>query len=165
MRQHPSTVLAVTSMPNHTSAGLQISGTTTQLEQTLSHLRIAPSTESNPTCQYCKEALTEGDQVTLYLYKPAGRSTYSIDQYRCRRHNEDLTALFTLGVRELIVDGRVGECRDHATQQTWPVLISPSVRLRSAQDTTTGRVPPKRVATDQSTATTLNRQPITETGK
>jgi hypothetical protein len=51
-----------------------------------------------------------------------------------------LTSLFTLGVRELIVDGRVGQCRDHATQQTWPVLLAPSVRLISAPDTTSGRV-------------------------
>lgn len=152
-------------MQNKNTAGLEISGTTTRVEQTLSHLRIAPSTESNPTCQYCKEALTEGDQVTLYLYKPAGSATYSIGQCRCRTHNDDITTLFTLGVDELIVDGRIGQCRDHATQQTCPVLISPSVRLRSAQDTTTGRAPPKRVATDQSTATSLNRQPITETGK
>jgi hypothetical protein len=45
-------------------------------------------------------------------------------------------------VRELIVTGRVGLRRDHATDQTWPVLVSPTVRVISASDTTTGRVPP-----------------------
>ena len=151
-------------MQNNNTAGLENSGTTS-LEQALSHLRITPPRKNNPTCQLCKRPLTEGDQITLYLYKPAGSGRYTIGQCRCRTHNDDLTTLFTLGVDEFIVEGRIGQCRDHATQQTWPVLISPSVRLRSAQDTTTGRVPPKRVATDQSTATTLNRQPITETGK
>jgi hypothetical protein len=40
----------------------------------------------------------------------------------------------------LVVDERVGQCRDHATQQTWPVLLAPSTRLISAPDTTSGRV-------------------------
>ena len=135
-------------MQNKNIAGLQISGTTTQLEQALSHLRIAPSTESTPTCQCCKEALTEGDQVTLYLYKPAGSQRYTIGQIRCRTHDDNLTSLFTLGVRELIVEGRIGQCRDHATQQTWPVLLAPSIRLISASDTTTGRVPTDSDTTD-----------------
>jgi len=127
-------------MQNNNTAGLQISGTTTRLEQALSHLRIEPTTEHNPTCQLCEEPLTEGDQLTLYLYKPAGSARYTIGQCRCRTHDDDLTPLFTLGVRELVVDGRVGQCRDHATQQTWPVLLAPSVRLLSASDTTSGRV-------------------------
>ena len=128
-------------MSSNNTAGLQISGTTTQLEQALSHLRIAPSTENDPTCQLCKEPITEGDKLTLYLYKPAGSSGYDVGQCRCRRHDDGLTGLFTLGVDELIVDGRVGQCRDHATQQTWPVLVSPTVQLISAGDTTTGRAP------------------------
>jgi len=128
-------------MQNNNTAGLQISGTTTRLEQALSHLRIAPSTESIPTCQCCKEALTEGDQVTLYLYKPACSPRYTIGQARCRTHDDNLTTLFTLGVRELIVDGRIGQCQDHATQQTWPVLLAPSIRLISVPETNSGRTP------------------------
>jgi len=128
-------------MQNNNTAGLQISGTTTRLEQALSHLRIAPSTESIPTCQCCKEALTEGDQVTLYLYKPACSPRYTIGQARCRTHDDNLTTLFTLGVRELIVDGRIGQCQDHATQQTWPVLLAPSIRLISVPETNSGCTP------------------------
>jgi hypothetical protein len=51
-----------------------------------------------------------------------------------------LTALFTLGVRELIVDGRIGHCRPRDTQQTCAILLAPSVRLISAPDTKSGRV-------------------------
>jgi hypothetical protein len=43
-------------------------------------------------------------------------------------------------VRELIVDGRIGQHRGPATQ-TSPMLLAPSIRLISASDTTTGRVP------------------------
>lgn len=75
-----------------------------------------------------------------HFFRPVGRATYTIGQCRCSTHNENLASLFTLGVKEYIVDGRIGLCRDHATQQTWPVLLAPSVRLISAPDTTSGRV-------------------------
>ena len=120
--------------------GLENSGTSTPFSQVLSHLQIASPANGDPMCQACGEAIREGDPVTLYLSRPAGYFSYTVDQCRCSDHNEDLTSLFTLGVRELIVDGRVGQCRDHATQQAWPVLLAPSVRLISSPDTTSGRV-------------------------
>ena len=135
-------------MQNNNTAGLQISGTATQLEQAVSHLRLAPSAESDLRCQCCGVPLTEGDQVTLYLYTPAGRTGYTISQCHCRTHDEDLTSIFTRGVRELIVNGRIGQCRDHATQQTWPVLLAPSIPLISDADTTTGRAPTDSNTTD-----------------
>jgi len=127
-------------MQKKTHTGLQSSGTSTQFSQVLSHLQIASPANGDPMCQACGEAIVEGDPITLYLSRPAGHSGYTVDQCRCIDHNEDLTSLFTLGVRELVVDGRVGQCRDHATQQAWSVLLAPSVRLISAQDTTSGRV-------------------------
>jgi hypothetical protein len=51
-----------------------------------------------------------------------------------------LAAQFTLGVREVIVDGRIGHYRSHDTDQTQSVLVAPSVRLISAPDTKSGRV-------------------------
>ena len=125
-------------MLSHYTVGLQ--STDTDLQQVLSHLRVESPANGDPVCQACGEAIREGDPVTLYLSRPAGHSTYTIDQCRCSDHNEDLTSLLTLGVRELVVDGRVGQCRDHATQQAWQVLLAPSVRLISAADTTSGRV-------------------------
>ena len=116
--------------------GLQNSGTDTH-PQVLAHLHR--QSLGDPACQVCDESLTEGDQLTLYLYKPAGSARYTIGQNRCHSHADDLASLFTLGVRELIVEGRIGQCRDHATQQTWPVLLAPSLRLISAYDTTSGR--------------------------
>jgi len=132
--QHPTTVLAETSMKRKSFAGLQNSGTETQVQQVLSHLHGQSLGE--PTCQVCNEPIGEAEEITPYLYKPAGSSTYSI-----------------------------GQCRDHATHQTWPMLIGPPLRLRSTPDTTTGRVPPEPSATDQSGAATLNRPPIAESGK
>jgi len=122
------------------TTGLQISGTNTRLEQTLSQLHIPASSGSNPACQDCGETLEEGDRVTLYLYQPTTGQAYQVGQCRCSTHNNDLTDLLTLGINELIVDGRVGQCRDQSTQQTWPVLIAPSIRLISGRDTNTGRL-------------------------
>ena len=127
------------SMQNNSTTGLQNSGTRTQLQQVLSHLHIQSLGE--PTCQVCNEPLGEGDQITVYFSNPAGSSTYCINQCRCSTHNDDLTSLFTLGVSELIVNGRVGLCQDQATQKTWPVLLSPTVRLISGHDTDTGCIP------------------------
>lgn len=118
---------------------LQSTGTN-QLQQLLSHLTIPSSAEGNPICQACGEPIIEGDPITVYLYCPAGSTTYTVGQCRCSTHNENLIQLFTLGVAELIVDGRIGSCRDHATQQTWSVLIEPTIRLISASATTSGRL-------------------------
>jgi len=122
-------------MNENATTGLQNSGTSTQLRQVLSHLQIVSPADGDPMCQACGETIVEGDPVTLYLSQLAGQSRYIIDQCRCSDHNGDLSSLFTLDVREPIVDGRVGHCRDHATQQTWPVLLGPSIRLISPVDT------------------------------
>ena len=163
MLQHPTTVLAETSMKSKSSAGLHNSGIETRLQQVLSHLHGQSLGE--PTCQVCNEPISDAEQITLYLYKSAGNSTYRIGQCRCRSHDDGLTDLFTLGVDELVVDGRVGQCRDHATHQTWPVLIAPTLRRRSTADTTTGRVPPDQSTTDQSGPALLNYPPIAESGR
>lgn len=123
-----------------TTAGLENSGTDVQLSQELSHLEIPSPNDGNPACQVCGERITEGESVTLYLSRTPGRARYSIGQCRCADHNEDLTAQFTLGVREVIVDGRVGHCRHHDKNQTQLILVALAVRLISAPDTTSGRV-------------------------
>ena len=138
-------------MQKKTHTGLQYSGTNTQLSQVLSHLQIESPANGDPMCQACGETIREGDPVTLYLSRPAGHSSYTVDQCRCNEHTEDLPSLFTLGVRELIVDGRIGQCRDHATQQAWPVLLAPSIRLISAPDAKSGRVVSAQEQTDSNT--------------
>ena len=135
-------------MLRNNTIGLQSSDTEPQLQQVLSHLHN--QTLDEPACQVCDDLLREGDQITLYLSKPAGSGRYKIDLFRCHRHDDHLSSLFTLDVEELIIDGRVGQCRDGATQQTWAILLSPSVRLISASDTTTGRDPTDFTTTDTS---------------
>ena len=127
-------------MNENAATGLQNSGTSTQYRQSLTHLQIAPSANGDPTCQVCGDTITDGEAVTLYLSRPAGRAGYTVDQCRCSEHNEDLTSLFTLGVRELVIDGRIGHYHSHDTQRNCPVLLTPSIRVISSPDTKTGRV-------------------------
>ena len=127
-------------MNENAATGLQNSGTSTQYRQSLIHLQIAPSANGHPRCQACGDAITDGESVTLYLSRPAGRAGYTVDQCRCSEHNENLTPLFTLGVRELVIDSQIGQYHPHDTQQNCPVLLTPSIRLISSPDTKTGRV-------------------------
>jgi len=122
------------SMQNNSAAGLQNSGTETRFQQVLSHLH--GQSLGDPTCQVSNEPTSEGEQLILHLYKPAGSSTDSIGQWQ-----------------------------DRASQQTSPILTASTLRLRFAQDTITGRITLEPSATDQSGAATLKCQPNTGTGK
>lgn len=126
-------------MQENTLTGLQDSGTNTQYRQSLIHLQIAPFSNGYPRCQSCGDTLAGGESVTLYLSRPVGRPGYTVDQCRCSEHNDDLTALFTLGVRELVIDGRIGQYHPQDAQQDCPELLSLSVRLVSSPDTKSGR--------------------------
>ena len=126
-------------MNEYNAAEIQNFGTTAQLEQALSNLQLTTDAEDDPLCMVCGSRIGVNDEITLYLYRPVETDGYAIGQYRCKNDNEDLVNLFTLGVDELVIDGRVGRCSDQATQQSWPVLLSPQLRLVSSASTTTGQ--------------------------
>lgn len=128
-------------MSEKTIAGLENSGTDVQLNKVLFKSYFTSPADSDTKCQVCGKTIAEGKSVTLYLSLAPSRIGYMIGQCRCADHYEDLSILFTLGVRELIIDGRIGQHQDPTTQ-TRPVLLSPSIRLISTGDTTTGRVLP-----------------------
>ena len=90
------------------------------------------------SCQVCNESINEGDEVICHLQSPADQNRYDIKQTRCTDH-DDLTELLTLGVDELVIDGRIGCCSDQATQQSWPVLLVPRLRVVSSASTTPAR--------------------------
>jgi len=80
--EHPPTVLAVTSMINKSTAGLQNSGTKTQLQQVFAHLHTQSLGERD--CQVCREPIAVTNQIKLVLSKTAGSSAYTTDR-RCYR--------------------------------------------------------------------------------
>jgi hypothetical protein len=114
------------------------SGTDQELVEAVATLHQTTLADDQLSCQVCNESINEGDEVICHLQSPADQNRYDIKQTRCTDH-DDLTELLTLGVDELVIDGRIGCCSDQATQQSWPVLLVPQLRLVSAASTTTAR--------------------------
>jgi len=92
-------------------------------------------------CQVCGSSLSGGSAVTVFAYRPAGEPAFEVGHVLCGNEHK-LPTYFTLGVRELIVDGHIGRCVDPTTQASWPVLLEPSVRVVSKMDSKTGQIAP-----------------------
>jgi len=103
-------------------------------------------------CQVCGEKLREGDGVVAFAFRPADQPAFQVGHTKCTDCRHEPTEYFTLGVRELVVDGRVGRCSDQATQSSWLVLLAPQPRAVSPVETTTVHPLP---------GTTWFRRPIT----
>jgi hypothetical protein len=83
--------------------------------------------EGAATCQVCGSSLCGGDAVVVYVFRPAGEVMFQVGYVVCGDEGHELPTEYTLGVRELLVEGRIGVCSDGATQSSWPVLLDPEV--------------------------------------
>ena len=99
--------------------------------------------EGVAACQVCGAELPDGAAVTVFAYRPAGEPTYELAYVSCGESEHDLLTYFTLGVRDLFVDGHVGRCTDPRKGSSWPVLLDPAVRAVSPADSTTARIAPE----------------------
>ena len=123
-------------------------GNDKDLIEDINQLKSVALGEGAVACQVCGTPLRGGSPVSVYVYRPAGESTFEIGHIICGDDGHDLTTHFTLGVRELIVDGRVGLCSDVATGACWPVLLDPSVRVVSTMESRAGRIVPETPTDD-----------------
>jgi hypothetical protein len=98
-----------------------------ELLEVISQLQQVSLGEGAATCQVCGSSLHEGNAVVVYVFRPAGSVRYQVGHVVCGADSHDQIEVFTLGVRELLVAGRVGWCSDGATQSSWPVLLAPEV--------------------------------------
>jgi len=87
-------------------------------------------------CQRCGKHLQEGERVAVYAFRRCPHAVWIAGQTRCTDHAPALDSLASLGVRELVVTGRVGHCTDHARQEAWPVLLAPEIHAVSPRDST-----------------------------
>ena len=87
-------------------------------------------------CQVCGERLRAGERVVAYVFRPCPHSVWVAGQVRCVDHPLSLESMATLGVREVVVSGRVGRCVDQAYQREWPVLLDPAIEAVSPRATT-----------------------------
>jgi len=93
--------------------------------------------EGAAVCEAFGEKLREGAPVVAFAFRPVDQPAFQIGHVKCIDCRHEPTEFFTLGVRELVLDGRIGTCSDQATQSSWPVLLAPQPRAVSAPDTTT----------------------------
>lgn len=110
-----------------------------QLIEDISQLLKIALGEGAAACEACGEKLREGEPVVAFAFRPAEQPTYQLGHVKCTGCRHEPTEYFTLGVRELVLDGRVGTCTDQATQSSWPVLLAPRPRAVSPADTTSVR--------------------------
>lgn len=114
----------------------------TQLIEDIHQLEKISLGEGAAACQACGTTFQEGDPVVVYAFRPAGAHKYQLGHAVCGNDKHDLPTEYTLGVRELLIEGRVGICSDAATQSTWQVLLAPDVVGVSAAATRSLRKPP-----------------------
>jgi hypothetical protein len=100
------------------------------------------------TCQVCGSPLQEGETVAAYVFRRCPHAVWLVGQVRCAEHAPDLESLASLGVREVVVTGRMGTCSDQATQRSWPVLLAPKVQAVSPAATVRVRSLPGVTITD-----------------
>ncbi|WP_019991983.1 hypothetical protein [Natronorubrum tibetense] len=93
--------------------------------------------EGAAVCEVCGEKLREGAPIVVFAFRPAEQPAFKIGHVKCIDCRHEPSEFFTLGVRELVLDGRIGTCSDPVTQSSWPVLLAPQPRAVSPPDATT----------------------------
>ena len=128
-------------------------------EETIASLGQLSLASTSGACQHCGRSFTEGDDVVVYVFKPADQQAHEVGHCVCAHDEHRQQEVFTLGVHELLVAGRVGMASDAATQSTWPILVEPVPLGVSAPATTTIRwLPPETPLAEQITPTAAQRQ-------
>jgi hypothetical protein len=108
-----------------------------QLIEDISQLIYFSLREGAAVCEACGEKLREGAPIVVFAFRPADQTAFQVGHVKCTGCRHEPSEYFTLGVRELVLDGRVGTCSDPATQSSWQVLLAPQPRAVSPADTTT----------------------------
>lgn len=113
-----------------------------QLIEEISKFKQVALGEGAAVCEVCGEELREGAPIVVFAFRPVEQPAFQIGHVKCTECRHEPTEFFTLGVRELVLDGRVGTCTDPATQSSWPVLLAPQLRSVSPKDATTVQLLP-----------------------
>jgi hypothetical protein len=113
-----------------------------ELIEDISQLKQISLGEGAATCQVCGSSLYEGDTVVVYVFRPGGEVMFQVGHVVCGDDGHELPEEYTLGVRELLVEGRIGVCSDGAMQSSWPVLLDPDALAVSAAATKSVRLVP-----------------------
>ena len=133
--QHPGWVPNIGQEPMKESKTQVQEGNDNNLVEEIYQINKISVGEGAATCLVCGSFLREGEPVVACVYQPAGEIAFQIGYILCGNDRDEYPSEFTLGVRELLVAGRVGWCSNGATQSSWPVLLAPRVLGVSAAAT------------------------------
>jgi len=107
-----------------------------RLIEEISQLQQFSLGEGAAVCEVCGDKLREGAPIVVFVFRPADQTAFQVGHVKCVDCRHEPTEYFTLGVRELVLEGRVGTCSDPATQSSWQVLLAPQPRAVSPADAT-----------------------------
>ena len=110
-----------------------------QLIEAINQVEFHALGEGAAMCQVCGCGLEEGDGVTAYAFRAAGNPVFEVGYVMCGADEHEHPSVFTRGVHELVVTGRLGLCTDVATQSSWLVLVDPSPVVVSAASSSAAR--------------------------
>ncbi|SNR56656.1 hypothetical protein [Halorubrum vacuolatum] len=85
-------------------------------------------------CQECSAKLRKGESVTVYAVRPASEPGFEVGFVLCEEHENEFSVVWSRGVRELIVRGRVGRVLDAGKKASWKVLLDPEIALVSPSE-------------------------------
>ena len=78
-------------------------------------------------CQVSEQGLRDGAAVVAYAARSCPHAPWLVHQLRSPRHPPSLSSLSTLGVCEVVVEGRVGRVVDQGLQRDWVTVVAPEV--------------------------------------
>ena len=110
-----------------------------QLIEDISKIKQIALGEGAAMCQVCGCDLGEGDDVTAYAFRAAGNPIFEIGYVMCGADVHEHPSVFTCGVHELVVTGRIGLCTDVSSQSSWLVLLEPSPVVVSGASSSAAR--------------------------
>ena len=107
--------------------------------EAISHIKQIALGEGAAMCQVCGCELREGDELTAYAFRAAGNPFFEVGYVMCGADVHEHPSVFTRGVHELVVTGRIGLCTDVSSQSSWLVLLEPSPVLVSVASSSSAR--------------------------
>ena len=111
-----------------------------------------------PACQVCGKPFHEGDDITAYAHRAAGKPAYAIGYIMCGSDVHEHPTVFTRGVREYVLTGHIGTCADTRTQSTTYILLDPIAVVTSPTTTTDPHVH-SNAPTERPPTNTRQREP------
>jgi len=99
----------------------------TNRNQTNAAVSVEDISQSSKNCQVSEQGLRDGAAVVAYAVRSCPHAPWLVHQLRCPQHPPSLSSLSTLGVCEVVVEGRVGRVVDTGLQRDWVTVVDPEV--------------------------------------